>query len=130
METIILQEKDEAILDVLTIALELEGFKVCALRDCDESLLNLIDEHKPHAVVLNYEFEDTTCIQMRQRIKKRHSHLPVIVMSCNNNIKEEYGKHGFDNYIKKPFDLDVLFKVLKKPLPKLKKSRGSSEPAY
>jgi DNA-binding response OmpR family regulator len=75
METIILQEKDGAILDILTIALQMEGFKVCALSACDETLLKLIDRHRPNAVILGYEFEDRTCIQMRHRIKELHSHL-------------------------------------------------------
>ena len=37
METIIVQENDKNILDVLTLALEMEGFNVCSIPECDNS---------------------------------------------------------------------------------------------
>ncbi len=88
METIIVQEKDASILDILTIALQMAGFNVCALSACDETLLQSIEQQRPDAVILDYEFEDRDCVQMRQLIKERNARLPVLAMSCNNNIQE------------------------------------------
>jgi hypothetical protein len=35
-------------------------------------------------------------------------------VSCNGNIHEEYNKAGFDAYIKKPFDFDLLYHIVRK----------------
>lgn len=51
---------------------------------------------------------------MCNQIKAKYPHLPVIALSCNNNIHEVYSKFGFDDYISKPFDLDLLYRVLRK----------------
>ena len=54
METIIVQDKDKAILDVLTLALEEEGFEVISLNTCDEKkILELID--KVFSVEMHHE---------------------------------------------------------------------------
>ncbi|MGY0039370.1 hypothetical protein [Pedobacter sp. NJ-S-72] len=39
METIVIQDSDIAILDVLTQALEMDGYEVFALRECDDDFL-------------------------------------------------------------------------------------------
>jgi hypothetical protein len=43
METIVLQETDPDVLEVLYAALELGGFQVYALSDCDTDFLQVID---------------------------------------------------------------------------------------
>lgn len=81
-------------------------------------VLDLIDQVRPHVVILNYEFTDTTCIQLCRQIKEKYPHLPVLALSCNYNINQEYNKYGFDGYIEKPFDLDLLYQVMRKHIPK------------
>lgn len=115
---IIVQETDESILDVLTVALELEGFKVVSVLNYACDFLTLIKVTKPHVVMLDYSFDGKECIEVCQAIHKRYSHLPVIALSCNNNINEEYSKYGFNDYIKKPFDLELLYAILRKYIPK------------
>ena len=117
METIIVQDKDKAILDVLTVALEMEGFEVISLSTCDEKIiLDQIEKTRPHVVMLDIRLSDQDCIDVSKLIKKKYPHLPVIALSCNNNVHEDYDKNGFDDYIKKPFDLDLLYKILRKHL--------------
>jgi DNA-binding response OmpR family regulator len=118
METIIIQETDAGVLDVLTIALQLEGFEVYSLTAIDGNLLALIADNRPRAIVLDFEFNDFICIQFCQRIKKKHPHLPILTISCNSNINQEYNKYGFDGCIEKPFDLNLLYQTLKKHIPK------------
>lgn len=117
METIVVQETNAATLDILTAALEMENFKVFPLTEAGEDLLELIDQAKPHAVILNYEFNNHTCIQLCLSIKRKYPHLPVLAISCNYNINLEYSKHGFDGYIAKPFDLDLLYRILRNHIP-------------
>lgn len=117
METIIVQDTDAAVLDVLTEALTMEGFKVFPVQSDEEDFLALIDEHRPHVVMLDYRLHGNTCRQICYQIKERYPHLPVLALSCNYNIDRLYGEHGFDGYIRKPFDLDLLYQVLRKHIP-------------
>lgn len=117
METIIVQDTDAAILDVLTEALTMEGFQVCPVLDCDENFIALIEEHRPHVVMLDYRLSGELSKEICYKIKTVYPHLPVIALSCNYNIDRLYGEHGFDTYIRKPFDLDMLYAVLRKYIP-------------
>jgi DNA-binding NtrC family response regulator len=115
MDTMIVQDKDESILDVLSLYLQSVGFDVISIDSCDEKLmLDLIDKVRPHVVMLDVRLSDQDCINACKYIKKKYPHLPVIALSCNNNIHEQYNKQGFDGYIKKPFDLDLLYAILQK----------------
>ncbi|MGN7786427.1 response regulator [Niabella sp. 22666] len=114
MATIIIQDKDPSILEVLAIALEMKGFTTISIDTCDEELmLDMIDKARPHVVMMDIRLSDEDCINACKAIKKKYPHLPVIALSCNNNIHEQYDKHGFDGYINKPFDLDLLYSILR-----------------
>jgi DNA-binding NtrC family response regulator len=121
METIIIQDTDKDILDILTAALELEHFKVFTVMDDETNLLGMIARHRPHVIVLDYRLDGKECIRICREIKVRYPHLPVVAMSCNSNINEVYDRDGFDDYIEKPFDLDYLYEVLRKHIPKHEK---------
>jgi DNA-binding response OmpR family regulator len=117
MDTIILQETDQEVLDILTLALQLENYNVYSVLDCNVDFLQLIKQLKPHVIMLDYRLDGDTCIKICQQIKARYPHLPVIALSCNNNINNVYSKYGFDDYIPKPFDLDNLYAILRKYIP-------------
>ncbi|MFP3675089.1 hypothetical protein SB724_19945, partial [Bacillus sp. SIMBA_031] len=57
MHTIIIQETDPGVLDVLTEALTIEGFDVLPILNVEEDFLQLIDLHRPHVVVLDYRLD-------------------------------------------------------------------------
>ena len=119
METIIVQETDQAVLEVLTLALEMESFKVYALQDCQANFIELIEEHRPHVVMLDFRIDGKKCVEILKKIKSNYPTLPVIAMSCNNNINTVAIASGFDNYIEKPFDFDLLYRILRKHIVKL-----------
>lgn len=122
METIIVQDTDAAILDVLTEALTLEGFEVLPVADMEVDFLSLVDQHRPHLVILDYKLDGEACKQICFQIKQHYPHLPIIAMSCNYNIDRLYGANGFDGYIRKPFDLDLLFSILRRHIPEQQSS--------
>jgi len=119
METIIVQDTDKHVLEVLTLALELENFNVYPLQDCEVNFIELIEQHRPHVVMLDFRIDGKKCMEILQTIKKSYPTLPVIAMSCNNNINTVAHAKGFDGYIEKPFDFDLLYRVLRKHIPKL-----------
>ncbi|WP_207429046.1 response regulator [Pedobacter sp. SYSU D00535] len=114
MGKIFIHDSEKDILETLTIALELEGFIVYPLLDCGNNFLDHIEEFRPHVVVLDYRLTGELCIQALNQIKAKYPHLPVVATSCNTNIQEVYSEYGFEDYIKKPFDIDLLYAVLRK----------------
>ena len=115
---IILQETDCDILEILKYALQQEHFSIYAVEELDNNFLEMIDQHRPHVIMLDYRLNGDSCIEICQQIKTRYPHLPVIAMSCNYNINDVYDQQGFDDYIAKPFDLDVLYATLRKYIPR------------
>jgi DNA-binding response OmpR family regulator len=114
METIFIQDNDEAVLDVLQLALRAKGFQVFTIQDFKEGFLDTIDRLRPHVVMLDYKLSGQGVMEIFMKIKQKYPHLPIIALSCNYNIREESRRLGFDDYIRKPFDLSVLYEVINK----------------
>lgn len=115
METILVQETDAATLEVLTVALQIEGYRVCSLTaDQNENALDSIRRHRPKLVLLDCWLSHYSGKQINHWIKAHFPRLPVIAFSCDNQIDQEYHKLGFDGYLKKLFDLEVLYAAIRK----------------
>lgn len=117
MHTILIQETDPNVLDVLKQALAIENYKVYAMHSCDENFIKLIEETRPHVVMLDYRLDGKRCLEIFVEIKNKYPHLPLIALSCNHNINTVAPVLGFDDYIEKPFDLDDLYLTLRKFIP-------------
>jgi DNA-binding response OmpR family regulator len=115
MEKIIVQDTDP---DVLTQALELENFQVYALNELETDFMQLIDDFRPHVIMLDYRLSGKRTIEIFNEIKSKYAHLPIIALSCNHNINTVAIELGFDDYIRKPFDIDLLYEILRKHIPK------------
>jgi len=84
---------------------------------CEDDFLGTIEKTKPHVVMLDYRLTGKSCVDVLRNIRVKYPHLPVIATSCNTNINEVYDKHGFDDYIDKPFDIEVLYDTLRRHIP-------------
>ena len=120
MSTIIIQETDEHVLEVLKEALNLEHYSVYALQECDDNFIELIEKARPHVVMLDYRLDGKRCLEIFKEIKDLYPHLPLIALSCNHNINTVASEIGFDDYIPKPFDLDHLYTTLRRFIPEPK----------
>lgn len=118
METIIIQDTDEQILEVLMLALELKNFKVFPLQECDGNFIEFIEKNRPHVMMLDFRIDGKKSIEILRMVKRKYPNLAVIAMSCNNNINKLAYASGFDGYIEKPFDLDLLYRILEKHIAK------------
>ena len=119
MERIVIQETDPAVLEVLEMVLTEAGFEVHATDHCAPDFLDIIAAKQPHVVVLDFKLSGKEAIDICYQVKQRFPHLSIIAISFNYNINQDYELHGFDDYIRKPFDLDLLVKILRKHIPKI-----------
>jgi DNA-binding response OmpR family regulator len=129
METILIQETDAATMYMVITALQMAGYRVCSLTDNHENApREMIRRYRTKLVLLDCWLSHHSGRQICHWIKAHFPRLPVIAFSCDNNIQEEYRKLGFDGYLKNPFDLEVLYRVINKHLPKHKKRRLIAQP--
>jgi DNA-binding response OmpR family regulator len=90
METVILQETETSILEILTYALRSEGFQVFPLLDCGEDFMGLVEKTRPHVILLDYQLGGKRCVEICYLVKAKYPHLPVLALSCNSNINVAY----------------------------------------
>lgn len=110
MATIIIQENDSAVLDVLTQALKLEGhLPIPMLGSCPIEMTKSVKRHYPDLVLVDYRSNNDSGKKLLAAIRKISSWLPVMALSCDLNISKMASVIGFNNFLAKPFDLDEFF---------------------
>ncbi len=113
MANIILSEADAGVRDVIIQALELQHHKIYSLEETKQFKSKTSDKHIDLAL-LDFTLNGQQCLQVLSKIKMIYPNLPVIALSCNNDIDQTYLSHGFIDYVRKPFDLDRLYYTVSK----------------
>jgi two-component system phosphate regulon response regulator PhoB len=115
---ILVIEDDKDIRDTIVYILEEEGYDV--ISSGDSKILKKINEHDPHLILMdNWLTEwksDANGQQLSKELKTdpKTNHIPVIIISAVSNIKEIAEEGLADSYLKKPFDMSELLRVVKK----------------
>ena len=113
MATIIIQENDNAVLDVLTLALSQQGHQtIPVLGAAPEKISALIRKYTPQLVLVDFRSTTTSGASILAAIRKISLKLPVVALSCELNISKKISKMGFDGCIEKPFDLYEFFDTI------------------
>jgi DNA-binding response OmpR family regulator len=115
---ILVIEDDKDIRDTIVYILEEEKYEV--ISSGDSKILKNINQYKPDLILMdNWLTEwksDANGEQLSRELKLNPStsHIPVIIVSAVSDIKE-IAKAGLaDAYLRKPFDMSELLKMVKK----------------
>lgn len=117
-QKILIIEDDKDIRDTIVYILEEEKYEVVS--SGDSKILKSIHELKPGIILMdNWLTEwksDANGQQLSKELKSNPAtkHIPVIIISAVSNIKEIAEAGLADAYLKKPFDMDDLVKMVKK----------------
>ena len=118
--TVLLIDDDEDLLDVVSLALADEGYRVLTAPN-GAAALDLISQAPPTLVLLDVLLP---VIDGREFIRAYRElpgpHAAIILVSAIANLPEVAREVGADGYLAKPFELDELLKVVGKyarPLP-------------
>ena len=113
-KTVLVIEKDEDILHIITKILAEQNFQVIASRTEDD-MLDKISEIKPHAIILDIINPTKAGTKLCNEIKASPAmkHIPVIVLSTHFDVKA-FSNECADEVVSKPFDIDELIKTVKK----------------
>jgi len=114
---ILVIEDDKDIRDTIVYVLEEEGYEVIASDNA--RILKKVHDLEPDLILLDNWLTDWTSDLSGQQLSKAlkndpaTKHIPVILISAVNNLKEIAKAGEADGYIKKPFDLTELIEVVK-----------------
>ena len=115
---ILVIEDDKDIRDTIVYVLEEEGYEVIASDNA--RILKRVNEIAPDVILLDNWLTDWASDLSGQQLSKAlkndpaTSHIPVILISAVNNLKEIAKEGEADDYIKKPFDLTELTELVKR----------------
>jgi CheY-like chemotaxis protein len=107
MIKIIVQDLDEGNREVLSLALESEGFRVLAL-SATEGVVERVNSFNPNLIILDFFMSGHESIKTCEILRLKYPSIPVIASSCNPNINVQAEKYGFNGYLAKPFDIGDL----------------------
>jgi two-component system response regulator ChvI len=127
MQRIALVDDDEDILTSVSIALELEGYKVATYRD-GASALTAFKTSLPDLAILDIKMPRMDGMEMLRRLRET-SDVPVIFLTCKNDeVDEVLGlKMGADDFMHKPFSQRVLAERVKTVLKRATETDNSPD---
>jgi CheY-like chemotaxis protein len=117
-QKILIIEDDKDIRDTIVYILEEEKYEVVS--SGDSKILKSINTLKPDIILMdNWLTEwksDANGQQLSKELKSNPAtkHIPIIIISAVSNIKEIAEAGLADAYLKKPFDMDDLIKMVKR----------------
>lgn len=117
--TILVVDDEAAILEVMRLNLESQGYRVETALVAEEGL-RLLAEKIIDAVLVDYKMPGMNGIEFIEKVKARCSHLPVIMVTAFGSIEMavEAMKKGAFNYLTKPLNYEEMFLLLKQAVEK------------
>lgn len=113
MDTILLQQSDSVVLEVATMILE-RHFNVIPFEQFPANLGHVVKSYSPKLAIIDFILEGREAIVYLKELKKIEPTLPILALSCNNNIAALANANGFDGYLSKPFNIEALVNKVKK----------------
>src|SRR5512146_913081 len=117
MDTILIVEDKESMLDMLKQTLEGEGYNVITAKDGAEGIKKLSDE-RIGVVLTDLKLPKKDGFEVLRAVKQESPLLPVIVMTAFGTIETAVKavKLGAYDFLTKPFDTDHLLVLVKRAL--------------
>ena len=115
MKRILVCDDDLDILDILEYALTDSGWEVVKSFNVDD-IIDKVENANPSVIIMDNWIPGVGGIEATQTIKKHPEYhkIPVIYLTANNDIDTLAEKAGADLALPKPFDLDILTRMVEK----------------
>ncbi|HTL39394.1 MAG TPA: response regulator [Methylomirabilota bacterium] len=112
---ILIVEDDPSISELIKTILDDQGFTTYTCLD-GKGVLKMAKELMPNVILLDLQIPGVTGENVTRLIKNNRetAHIPVIIISAQNNLAATVRKIRADDSIGKPFDLDHLVGIVNK----------------
>jgi DNA-binding response OmpR family regulator len=107
--TILLVEDDPAVAEALGLALADAGYRVAHVPRGRDALARLL-QWCPDLLLLDLGLPDIDGLEACRLARRHAPNLPIIILTARSDTGDLVAglERGADDYIRKPFDLDVL----------------------
>ena len=114
MINVLLAEDDGDLLRLMTATLRAEGYSVCACADGDNAATQF-ERGNFDIVITDVMMPGIDGFALAEFIRSKNSEVPVIFMTARDDkpSKQLGFKLGIDDYITKPFDIDIFLLKIK-----------------
>ncbi len=110
-KTVLIAEDDDHIAEMVTTALEGEGFRTMRAND-GIAAINAILESRPDLILLDLMLPKLEGYEICGMVRKTNSihQIPIVIMSGRTTLEDRLHafEMGADDYVCKPFELDEL----------------------
>jgi CheY-like chemotaxis protein len=107
-KTILVADDDEAIVDSISAILDLSGYEVLFVND-GTSVMQAV-KAQPDLILLDIQMPghdgQAVCKQLKRQASTKD--IPVIIVSASMDVREKAEQVGADDYLEKPFEMEVL----------------------
>jgi DNA-binding response OmpR family regulator len=112
---ILIAEDDRAILEVVKIILEQEGYETLST-DSAETIYKIARNDSPHLILLDIWLSGHDGGKIAKDLKTHTAtkHIPVIMLSANTETEQITIESGADGFLMKPFNIDDLLNIVRK----------------
>ncbi|AZB26697.1 MULTISPECIES: response regulator [Chryseobacterium] len=106
---ILIFDDDTAILEVITIIFEENGYDV-KISETSHDILEKVAEYRPDVILMDNWIPKIGGVEATKLLKstEEFKHIPVIYVTANNDIVALASEAQADDYVSKPFNLDDL----------------------
>lgn len=115
-QRILVVDDDESILEVIQIVLESEGYQtqISLNGECFQHFTSYLPDLILLDVLLSGEDGREICKQLKRN--QTTAHIPVVMLSAHSDANKLADVSGADDFLEKPFDVDVLIEIVEKHL--------------
>ncbi len=126
MAKILVVEDEIAINEMITEILKEQGYEVTQAYDGVEGFHHYV-ANKYDLIITDIMMENMDGKQFTMLVRKENTHIPIIMLTAKSQEEDEIQGFdiGVDDYIKKPFSINVFVKRVKTQL-----KRAKLEPVY
>ena len=113
MKKILVVDDDVNIGEALQLTLDSAGYETKTITNGEETY-TMVDVFKPDAIVLDVILsgKDGRTICKHLKTAENTKNIPILMMSANEDLGKSTIKVGANNFLAKPFELDVLIKTV------------------
>lgn len=112
---ILIFDDDKSILDVFTIIFSENGYEV-EVSETSHNIIERVTDFRPHLILMDNWIPDIGGIEAVKLLRnhREFKDIPVIYISANSDINTLAKKAEADDYLAKPFELQILEKKVEK----------------
>lgn len=113
MTDILIVEDDKELAGLLTDFLRAEDYTVTAV-ESGERAIELFEKYGAKLVVLDINLPDVTGFAVCSKLREK-ADTPILIVSCRTEKEDKLSGFdlGADDYIEKPYDIDILIAKIK-----------------